>query len=103
MIAFYSPEGAALRALKPSRSAMAEIWFTALTEDQTPWADWASDELSRHPGWAETAALRFIQAVNDGDTRRMQQFWALFASYPASVAQSRICDAARALHASLPN
>jgi hypothetical protein len=102
MIAFYSPEGAALRALKPSRSAMAAIWFAALNGDQTGWADWASDELARLPGSAETAALRFIQAVNDGDTRRAQQFGALFASYPAAAAQSRICDAARTLRASLP-
>jgi hypothetical protein len=88
MIAFYSPEGATFRAMKPSRSAIAAIWFTALNEDQA--------------GWAETAALRFIQAVNDGDTRRAQQIWAVFASYPASAAQSRICDAARRLRATLP-
>lgn len=101
MIAFYSTEGAALRALKPSRSAIAAIWFTALNEDQAGWADWAGEELASVPGWAETAALRFIEAVNDVDTRRAQQLWAVFASYPASATQSRICDAARRLHASL--
>lgn len=101
MIAFYSPEGAALCALKPSRSAIAAIWFAALSEDQTGWADWAAEELATQPGWADTAALRFIQAVNDGDTRRTQQFWTVFASYPALAVQSRICAAARKLHASL--
>lgn len=102
MIAFYSPEGAALRALKPSRSAIAAIWFAALSGDQTGWADWAGEELAGLPGGADTAALRFIQAVNDGDTRRTQQFWAVFASYPTTDAQSRICAAARNLRASLP-
>jgi hypothetical protein len=102
MIAFDSPEGAHLRTLKPSRSAIAEIWFTALNEGQDGWAAWAGAELARQPGGAETAALRYIQAVSDGDRRRAQQFWAVFASYPASAAPGRICDAARTLRASLP-
>jgi hypothetical protein len=102
MIVFYSPEGAALRALKPSRSAIAAIWFAAINSDQTGWADWAGEELAGLPGGVEVAALRFIQAVNDGDKRRAQQFWTVFASYPAREAQSRICAAARNLRASLP-
>ncbi|MES2915790.1 MAG: hypothetical protein V4753_11780 [Pseudomonadota bacterium] len=102
MIAFYSPEGAALRAMNPSRSAIAAIWFAALNEGHTSWAEWAGDELAPHAGWADTAALRFIQAVHDGDNRRAQQFWAVFASFPASSAQTRICAAARSLRASLP-
>lgn len=102
MIAFYSPEGAALRAMKPSRSAIAAVWFTALNEAETGWAEWAGEELAALPGWAETAALRFIQAMNEADTRRAQQFWAVFASYPALAAKSRICDAARRLRTSLP-
>jgi hypothetical protein len=102
MIAFDSPEGAALRAMRLSRSAVAALWFTALNEGQDSWSSWASDTLAELPQGRETAALRFIQAASDGDVRRARQFWTILASYPQNGTQGRITRAAQALRASLP-
>ena len=62
MIAFYSPEGTALRALQPSRSAIAAIWYQAVHDGRGDWVDWVRDELAsgllvealRLPGISET-------------------------------------------------
>lgn len=102
MIAFDSPEATTLRAMKLSRSALEAIWFTALEEGRDSWAAWAGDKLAQYLAGAEMAALRFVRAASDGEIRQAQQFWAVFASFPASSAQTRICAAARSLRASLP-
>jgi hypothetical protein len=102
MIAFDSPEGATLRALDPSPRAIAALWFTALNEGQDGWAAWAAVELAGLPLGPEAAALRFLQAVSDGEARRMRQCWAILASYPIDGTQSRIIQSARKLRATLP-
>jgi hypothetical protein len=101
MIAFDSPEGAALRGLTPSRSATLAIWVTALNEGNDSWANWARNALDTTAHDAELAALRFMQAAKDGDERAARQLWAVLASFPIDGADSRIILAARNLRPAL--
>lgn len=102
MIAYFSPEGEALRALQPSRSAIAAIWFNAVDEGRGDWASWASDELATRLSGADLAAMKFVQAASDGDMRRAHQLWAVLGTIPADGPESRFLRAARDLRASLP-
>lgn len=102
MIAFHSPEGAALRALKPSRSAVVSLWFSALSEDDADWASWAGDQLADQRPDAELAALRFLQAAQAGNDRAVRQLWTLLATFPIAGSDNRIVKAARTLREQLP-
>lgn len=102
MIAFHSPEGAALRALKPSRSAVVALWFAALSEDEGDWAAWAGEQLADQRPDVEIAALRFLQAAQSGNDRAARQLWTLLASFSIEGNDSRIVKAARTLRQQLP-
>lgn len=102
MIAFDSPEGATLRELQPSRSAILSIWLTALDRGDDTWADWARDALASTRPDAEVVALRFLQAARDGDERAMRQMWAVLGSFPAGPSASPAVKAAHDLRPSLP-
>jgi hypothetical protein len=102
MIAFDSPEGATLRALEPSRSAVLWLWFAALSEGQDSWAAWAAEQCASAAQDAEITALRFLQAASDGNDRATRQLWSVLASFPTDGTDSKIILAARALRASLP-
>jgi hypothetical protein len=101
MIAFDSSDGATLRALKPSPSAVLALWFAALNEGQDPWAAWAVMQLEGQPPDAEIAALRFLHAASTGDHRAARQLWTILASFPIDGADSRIILAARNLRPAL--
>lgn len=101
MISFDSPEATTLRALQPSRSALEAIWFTALQDRRDTWVGWAGEQLAQHLAGAEMAALRFVRAASDGETRQAQQIWTILSSFPASDIESRIVRAARDLRASM--
>ncbi len=102
MITFDGPEGATLRALNPSRSAVRALWFAALTDGQDGWGSWAADKLKAMASDREVIALRFMQAAGDGNTAAARQLWAILASFPMTDTQSTILKAARDLRASLP-
>lgn len=102
MIAYFSPEAEALRALQPSHSAIAAIWFNAVDEGRGDWASWASDELARQLTGPSLVAMNFVQAASDGDIRRAQQLWAVLGTFPTEGPESRFVRAARDLRASLP-
>lgn len=101
MIAFESPEGTALRALSPSRSAMMALWLVALSEGQDAWTSWASGELATTAQSIELVSLRFIQAASDGNERAARQLWAVLASFPGDGTESHIVQAARNLRGRL--
>jgi hypothetical protein len=101
MIAFESPEGAVLRGLKPSRSATLAIWLAALETGRNDWADWARAALASASQDADLAALRFMQAVNDGDVKAARQLWTVLSSFPAESRTSRIYQAAQRLRSEL--
>lgn len=102
MIAFYSPEGTALRALQPSRSAISAIWYQAVHDGRGDWVDWARDELAGQLGSADLAAMRFVEAAINGEVKRAQQLWTVLGSFPVSRTESNFVRAARELRASLP-
>lgn len=102
MIAFDSPEGAQLRALRPSQSATLSIWLVALDEGQEDWAHWAQDQLGGVGDSIEVIALRFMQAASDGDVMLARQMWVVLASCPIDGTDNRIIRAARNLRTSLP-
>jgi hypothetical protein len=102
MIAFESPEGETLRALKPSRSATLAIWLTALKDGTDNWAEWARAAVGTGAPDAEVTALRYIQAVLDGDIAAVHQFWAVLGSFPAEAGAGSAVRAARELRATLP-
>lgn len=101
MIAFDSPEGAALRALAPSAAAVVAIWFTAVTDGTDGWSAWAGEELARHPVTVDVTALRFLQAARDGDQRRAHQLWMILASMPVEGTPGPIVATARVQRASM--
>lgn len=102
MIAFDSPEGATLRALLPSKSAIQAIWLAALDRGTDAWALWARDALASVMPDADIVALRFLQAASDGDDRALRQLWAVLVSFPAPASVSPAVKAAQALRQSLP-
>ena len=102
MIAFDSPEGAALRALKPSRSATLSIWLTALREGEDGWMVWARDTVGQDMSDAEIVALRYMQAASDRDKVAMHQLWVVLDSFPTEAGTGPAVKAARELRASLP-
>lgn len=102
MIAFESPEGHQLRALRPSLSATMALWLAALTDGDDEWSGWARDRLADVSDTPDVLALRFIQAVNDQDLMRARQMWAILASLPTETTAGSILKAARKLRASLP-
>lgn len=96
MIAFDSSAGSALRAMNPSRPALAALWFTALTEDQTDWAAWAKEKIETdHATDAVVIALYLLQAANDGNYNSTRQLWTVLASFPIEGNPCRIMRAAR--------
>ncbi|MFM7335990.1 MAG: hypothetical protein ACKO2N_16175 [Tabrizicola sp.] len=102
MIAFYSPEGETLRALKPSRSAKIAIWLAALQEGEDDWAAWAGEAFASEAPDAEILALRFIQAVADGNNKAMHQLWSVLSTFPVETLSSSAIQTARELRKSLP-
>ena len=102
MIAFDSLEGAMLRALNPSRSAVLSLWFAAVSEGKESWAAWAAEKAATSSHDAEFAALRFLQAAGDGNESAARQLWTILASFPITDMDSRIVLAARNLRSSLP-
>jgi hypothetical protein len=102
MIAFYSPEGSALRALQPSPSAIAAIWYQAVHDGRGDWVDWVRDELASQLGDADLAAIRFVEAAINGEVKRAQQLWTVLGSFPVSGRESHFVRAAREMRASLP-
>lgn len=103
MIAFDSQEGEALRGLQPSRTAKLAIWNTALEQGCDDWAGWARDTLGAVSQDADLVALRFMQAVSDGNERAARQLFAVLQSFPQTEGESRIVTSARTLRASLPD
>lgn len=102
MIAFDSPEGAVLRGLNPSLSATLAIWLTALDEGGDDWARWARETLTSASQDADVAALRFMQAANEGDETAARQLWTVLCSFPAERKTGRIVQAAVQLRSELP-